>query len=131
MSIEKINPAGLHEPEGYAHVVVAEATRRVYVAGQVGVKPDGEVVGADLASQTSQALENVRLALAAAGAGWEHVAKLMIYIVDFDETKMAEFGAGMGAAVESGMTPTAATLVGVQALFRPDVLVEIEAVAEI
>jgi enamine deaminase RidA (YjgF/YER057c/UK114 family) len=131
MAIEKINPPGLHEPEGYTHVVVAEATRRVYIAGQVGVGVDDAVVGTDLASQTSQALENVRLALDAAGAGWEHVAKLMIYIVDFDETKMAEFGAGMGPAVESGMTPTAATLVGVQALFRPDVLVEIEAIAEI
>ena len=131
MGIDKMNPAGLHEPEGYVHVVVAEATRRVYVAGQVGVGTDDAVVGTDLTSQTAQALENVRLALAAAGAGWEHVAKLMIYIVDYDETKMAAFGAGMGVAIDAGMTPTAATLVGVQALFRPDVLVEIEAIAEI
>jgi enamine deaminase RidA (YjgF/YER057c/UK114 family) len=131
MSIEKINPPGLHEPEGYTHVVVAKETTRVYVAGQVGVGPDGAVVGTDLTSQTAQALENVRLALGAAGAGWEHVVKLTIYIVDFDQDKMAEFGAGMGPAVESGMTPTAATLVGVQALFRPDVLVEIEAIAEL
>ena len=131
MGIEKIHPNGLHEPEGYTHVVVAEATTRVYVAGQVGVGTDGAVVGDDLTSQTAQALENVRIALAAVGAGWEHVVKLMIYIVDFDESKMAEFGAGMGPAVDAGMTPTAATLVGVQALFRPDVLVEIEAIAEI
>jgi len=131
MCIEKINPAGLHEPEGYTHVVVAKQTTRVYVAGQVGVGPDDAVVGTDLASQTSQAFENVRLALAAAGAGWEHVVKLTIYIVDFDEAKMAEFGAGMGAAMEAGMTPTAATLVGVQALYRPDLLVEIEAIAEL
>lgn len=131
MSIEKINPSGLHDPEGYTHVVVAQATTRVYVAGQVGVGTDDAVVGTDLTSQTSQALENVRIALAAAGAGWEHVVKLVIYIVDFDETKMAEFGAGMGAAMEAGMTPTAATLVGVQALYRPDLLIEIEAIAEV
>lgn len=131
MSIEKINPAGLHEPEGYTHVVVAQAAKRVYVAGQVGVGTDDAVVGADLSSQTSQAFENVRVALAAAGAGWEHVVKLNIYIVDFDEAKMGEFGAGMGTAMEAGMTPTAATLVGVQALYRPDLLVEIEAIAEV
>ena len=70
MAIEKINPAGLHEPEGYTQVVVATGTKRVYVAGQVGVKAEGGVAGTDLASQTSQAFENVRLALAAAGAGW-------------------------------------------------------------
>lgn len=131
MSIEKINPAGLHEPEGYTHVAVAQGTTRVYIAGQVGLGADDTVVGADLTSQTSQAFENVRLALAAAGAGWEHVVKLTIYVVDFDEAKMAEFGAGMGAAMEAGMTPTAATLVGVQALYRPDLLVEIEAIAEL
>ena len=131
MSIEKINPAGLHEPEGYTHVVVAQATKRVYVAGQVGVGTDDAVVGVDLSSQTSQAFENVRVALAAAGAGWEHVVKLTIYVVDFDEAKMGEFGEGMGAAMEAGMTPTAATLVGVQALYRPDLLVEIEAIAEV
>lgn len=131
MSIDKINPEGLHDPEGYTHVAVAEGTKRVYIAGQVGVGTDDAVVGTDLASQTAQAFENVRIALAAVGAGWEHVVKLTIYVVDFDEAKAGEFGAGMGAAMERGLTPTAATLVGVQALYRPDLLVEIEAIAEL
>jgi len=131
MGIGKINPEGLHTPQGYTHVAVAEGTRRVYVAGQVGVGTDDAVVGADLASQTSKAFENVGIALVAAGAGWEHVVKLTIYVVDFDQTKMGAFGAGMGRAVEQGLTPTATTLVGVQALYRPDILVEIEAIAEV
>ena len=131
MSVQKINPDGLHEPEGYTHVAVAQGTRRVYLSGQVGVGADDAVVGADLTSQTAQAFANVEIALASAGAGWDDVAKLTIYIVDFDEAKMGEFAAGMGAAIESGMTPTAATLIGVQALYRPDILVEIEAIAEI
>ena len=131
MAIHKINPEGLHEPEGYANVVVAEGTRRVYVAGQVGVGVDDIVVGTDLTSQTARAFENVGIALAAAGAGWEHVVQLTIYVVDLDESKMGEFGAGMGQVMEQGMTPTAATLVGVQALYRPDTLVEVEAIAEV
>lgn len=131
MTIHKINPGDLHEPEGYVHVAVAEGTRRVYVAGQVGVDTRDQVVGDDLASQTSQALENLRIALDAAGAGWEHVVKLTFYIVGYDVSMMDAFGAGMGNAVEQGMTPTAATLVGVQALYRPDLLIEIEAIAEI
>lgn len=131
MTVEKINPEGLHEPEGYAHVAVAEGTKRVYIAGQVGVGVDDNVVGTDLTSQTAQAFENVRIALDAAGAGWEHVVKLNIFVVGIDEAKMGEFGAGMGQAMEDGMTPTAATLIGVQALYRPDILVEIEAIAEV
>lgn len=131
MTIEKINPAGLAEPAGYTHIAVAEGTKRIYVAGQIGVGPDDQVVGDDLTSQTAQALDNIRVALAAAGASWDDVAKLTIYVVDYDESKMEALGAGMGQAMEQGMTPTAATLVGVQALFRADVLVEIEAIAEI
>jgi enamine deaminase RidA (YjgF/YER057c/UK114 family) len=49
-TIEKINPEGLAEPEGYTQVVVAQATKRVYIAGQVGVSTDHVVVGADLTS---------------------------------------------------------------------------------
>lgn len=131
MTIEKINPEGLAEPAGYTHVAVARGTRRIYVAGQIGVDADDQVVSDDLASQTAQALDNMRVALAAAGAGWDDVAKLTIYVVDYDESKMEALGAGMGQAMQQGMTPTAATLVGVQALFRADVLVEIEAIAEV
>jgi enamine deaminase RidA (YjgF/YER057c/UK114 family) len=112
-------------------VVVAQATKRVYIAGQVGVGTDHVVVGTDLTSQAARAFENVGIALEAAGAGWEHVAKWTGYIVDLDEAKMGEFFAGMGQAMERGLTPTAATLIGVQALYQPDLLIEIAAIAEI
>ena len=46
MSTEKINPPELVEPAGYAHVVVATGTRRVYVAGQTGIGSDGAGVEA-------------------------------------------------------------------------------------
>jgi enamine deaminase RidA (YjgF/YER057c/UK114 family) len=81
--------------------------------------------------QAARAFENVGIALEAAGAGWEHVVKWTGYIVDLDEAKMGEFFAGMGQAMERGLTPTAATLIGVQALYQPDLLIEIEAIAEI
>ena len=82
-------------------------------------------------SQTAQAFENVGIALASAGSGWEHVVKLTICVVDFDEAKMVEFAAGLGQGMERGLTPTAATLIGVQTLYRTDILVEIEAIAEV
>ena len=131
MAVEKINPAGLHEPEGYTQVVVAQGTKRVYIAGQIGVGTDHVVVGPAVASQTAKAFENLGVALEAAGASWEHVVKWTGYIVDLDEAKLGEFFAGIGQAAEQGLVPTAATLIGVQALYMPDLLVEIEAIAEI
>jgi enamine deaminase RidA (YjgF/YER057c/UK114 family) len=131
MSIEKINPSALAEPQGYAHVAIAEGTRRVYLAGQVGVGPDGAVVGADLTSQTAQAFRNVATALDAAGATWDAVAKMTIYIVDYGHDKGAEFFAGVAQVFDGGMPTTAATLIGVQSLYQPDLLIEIDATAEI
>jgi enamine deaminase RidA (YjgF/YER057c/UK114 family) len=130
-AIEKINPAGLHEPEGYTQVVVAQETKRVYIAGQIGVDTDHVVVGPDLASQTAKAFENLGIALEAAGASWEHVVKWTGYFVGLDEAKLGEFFAGIGQAAERGLVSTAATLIGVQALYLPELLVEIEAIAEV
>lgn len=131
MTIQKIDPDGLAEPAGYAHVTVADGTRRVYIAGQVGVGPDGAVVGADLTSQTAQAFENVATALGAAGAGWDDVAKMTIYIVDYGHEQGEQFFAGVGRVFPDGMPTTAATLIGVQSLYQPDLLIEIEVIAEI
>ncbi len=103
----------------------------MYIAGQIGVDTDHVVVGSDLASQTARAFENLGIALEAAGAGWEHVVKWTGYVVGLDEAKMGEFFAGIGQAAERGLVPTAATLIGVQALYQPDLLVEIEAIAEV
>jgi enamine deaminase RidA (YjgF/YER057c/UK114 family) len=131
MSITKINPPDLSEPVGYSHVVVATGTTRVYVAGQTGVGPDGAVVGDDLASQTAQALRNVGTALAAAGAGWDDVAKMAILVVGYEPSMAEALFAGVGEVFGDEMPTAATTLHGVQSLFEPDHLVEIEAIAEL
>ena len=131
MSITKINPPDLSEPVGYSHVVVATGTTRVYVAGQTGVGPDGAVVGDDLASQTAQALRNVGTALAAAGAGWDDVAKMAILVVGYEPSMAEALFAGVGLVFGDEMPTAAITLHGVQSLFEPDHLVEIEAIAEL
>lgn len=130
MSIEKINPPDLAEPMGYSQVVVATGTTRVYVAGQTGVGPDGVVVGPDLASQTSQALRNVTSALEAGGATWADVAKMTILIVGYEPNMGGALFAGMSDAFGGEVPTPATTLHGVQSLFRPELLVEIEVVAE-
>lgn len=131
MSIQKFNVPELAEPAGYHHVVVAERSRTVYLAGQVGVDADGAVVGPDLAAQTAQAFRNVGTALDAAGATWDDVVKMVIYIVDYDADKAQQFFAGLGEAFAGGAPTTAATLIGVQSLYEPRFLIELDVTAEI
>ena len=53
--------------------MVSGPVRTIYVGGQDAVDADGNVVGVgDLAAQTAQILRNIKVALAAAGAGPEH-----------------------------------------------------------
>jgi enamine deaminase RidA (YjgF/YER057c/UK114 family) len=128
-SITTINPDGLAPLPGPAHVVVAEGGRTVFVSGQTGVDLDGKVVGSDHRSQSLQALRNLEVALAAAGASMENVVRLGIYIADYSDEAL---GAFVDAALEVGNgslpSPTS-TLLGVASLWQPDVLVEVDAIA--
>jgi enamine deaminase RidA (YjgF/YER057c/UK114 family) len=132
MPVELMNPDGLPKPEMYAQVGIATGTRTVYVAGQVARDSEGNPVGTgDLAAQVEQAFVNVATAIGAAGAGFDDIAKLTIYVVDWTPGKMAAFGAGaMRAAARLGVNPVRpVTMIGVSCLAEPDLLVEIEAVA--
>ena len=67
-----LNPKTLAPPPGYTYVVETTGPgRTVYLAGQLGLDLDNKLVGApgDFGAQCTQAFENLRLALAAVGAG--------------------------------------------------------------
>lgn len=80
-----INPSTMSKPPGYTHVVEATGPGRiVYIAGQLGLTLDGKLAGppGDFRAQATQAFENLKNALAAVGAGFEHVVKLNNYLTD-------------------------------------------------
>ena len=132
MSVELLNPPGLPQPEHYRQLAVASGSRTVYLAGQVARTGDGQPVGAgDLAAQVEQAYLNVATALAAVGGSFDDVAKLTLYIVDWNGEQLAALGAGVArAAARLGVDPVKpVTLLGVASLGEPDLLVEVEAVA--
>ena len=84
MAIERINPPTLSKPTGYTQVVRATGSRTIFLAGQVSADADGKVVGVgDFAAQAQQVFANLKSALAAAGAGFEHVVKTTTYIVNY------------------------------------------------
>lgn len=128
--LQFLNPSDLPPPPGYTQAVVARAGRTVYVAGQVALDRDGRLIGdGDFLAQCRQSFANVGRALAAGGAGFSQVVKLTTFVTDM--SALGHFRTArdevLGPAI--GTPPPASTLVQVQRLFRPEFLVEIEAVA--
>ena len=122
-----LTPATLSPPFGYSHVVEAPAGTMVYISGQVPLDAEGHLVGeGDFAAQTRQVFENLTHALEAAGATWSDVVKLDYFLRDV--TQLAAVRAIRDDYVDTEHPP-ASTLVEVSGLFRPDVLVEIQATA--
>ena len=127
MTKQALNPDGLPAPVGpYSNVVTTGPGRLVFVAGQIAFDANGELVGAgDIAAQTRQVMENIRLALEAAGATFADVVRVVNYITDVDL-----FGEMAAVRMEYLVEPyPASTLVEVSALLFPEVLIEIEAIA--
>jgi enamine deaminase RidA (YjgF/YER057c/UK114 family) len=121
------NPTGLSKPPGYTHVVeITGPARVVYIAGQLGLDKEGKAVG-DFRAQTTQAFENLKIALAAAGAGFEHVVKINNYLVDI-AANILTFREVRDRYLNTA-APPASTAVGVPGLARPGALFEIEAIA--
>ncbi|GAB11226.1 hypothetical protein GOARA_065_00190 [Gordonia araii NBRC 100433] len=132
MSIQLINPPTLPQPEVYAQVAVAEGSKLVFISGQVARDAGGAPVGTgDLAAQVEQAYSNVNAAVTAAGGTFADIAKLTVYVVDWEPAKMQYLAEGaMRAAQREGFDIVRPiTLLGVSALGEPDMLVEVEAVA--
>ena len=120
---------GLLHNASFSQVVAGTGRRIVCTAGQVSIDERGTLVGAgDLGEQTAQAMRNVGLALAAAGATYADIVKITTYVVNYKPEHRAIIGLARAPFFSNGMPP-ASTLVGVTALALPDWLVEIEAVA--
>src|SRR5258708_9922270 len=71
-----INPPTLSAPPGYTHVVEVTGGRTIYIAGQIALDRNGQVVGAgDFHAQAEQVFKNLQAALAAVAADFTHVVK--------------------------------------------------------
>lgn len=121
-----IDPPRLHQPMGYTHVVQAGPGRTIYVSGQIALDAQGQLVGeGDLGAQTRQVFRNLTEALAGARAGLRDVVKLTIFLTDV--SRIQDFRDARNEFMSAPLP--SASLVQVAALARPDLLIEIEAVA--
>jgi enamine deaminase RidA (YjgF/YER057c/UK114 family) len=115
----------------YSLGISVRAGKLVYVAGQVGVDSNDNLVGkGDAAAQTRQALENIGHVLAAAGAGFSDVVEFTTYVVGRSSVQGYLDGRGevYPTIYPNGEFPTN-TLLVVAGLVNEDLLVEIKAVA--
>lgn len=125
-----MNPAGVAPPirPYYSNCVkVAAGSSLLFLSGQVGIDPAGRIVGPDAASQTKQAIENLRVMLAANGATLDDVVRVTVYVTDmrhFEEIAAVR----LQAFPKNGPS---STIIEVRALALPELLIEIDAVAVI
>jgi enamine deaminase RidA (YjgF/YER057c/UK114 family) len=128
MKATHLQPAGLPSNPAFAQGVSVEGpARTIYVGGQNGMGADGTIAGNDTGSQTRQALENVGLVLAEAGAELTDIVHWRIALVQgaSPEAGFAAFQEVWGARGD----PPAISVDVVAGLANPSFLVEITAVA--
>lgn len=130
MPHKRSNPDTNYAPTGFSHVVEATGSRIIYVSGQTPVNQAGEVVGeGDLAAQAEQVYRNIQNCLAAHGATFADVTKTTTLVVNYKPADRPIIGEVRNRFY--GEELPASTLIGVQALARPEFMIEIEAVAVI
>jgi enamine deaminase RidA (YjgF/YER057c/UK114 family) len=131
MSVAYLNPDGLHKNPAFSQVVVTSGpARTVYVGGQNAVDAAGAIVGTgEMHLQAEQVASNLRVALASADAGIEHVVKWTVYVLQGQPV-----GPAMGAFQKVFgplQNPPVISVLFVAGLAHPDFLLEVEAVAVI
>lgn len=123
-----VNPKGLYDPtpNGYSTAVIVPAGARVaYISGQGG-QDDTGALSPDFAVQVRQAYANLQVALKALDARPDQVAKLTIFVVDHDMSKLDVLTRYVRETF--GETLPAQTLVPVPRLAIDPMLFEVEAV---
>ena len=128
MAKQSLNPEGLPKTFGpFVQLTTAElGGKLVFLSGAVAFDEAGKVVGeGDIVAQTRRIMENMKIALDAAGADFGDVVKITNYVTDAsDYPKVAP------VREEYLNEPyPASTLIEVQSLIYPELLIEIEAIA--
>jgi 2-iminobutanoate/2-iminopropanoate deaminase len=126
---ESTNPPSLPPPAGYSQVVRVSGGTTIYIAGQVSWDEDGNLVGAgDFEAQTRQVFHNLTAALAAFDAALSDLVKIGIFVVDHDSSKLQTIRT-VRDEFFGDITPPASTLLGVEGLAVPDLMIEIDGIA--
>ena len=126
MAREIIQPVSVHSTAGVGYSHVAKAGDTVYIAGQIALDVDGNLVGkGDIEAQTHQVYANLQAIIEELGGSLEDIVKLTTYLTD--RSHLEAFRRVRNRFFRVPFPPN--TLLFVSGLAHPDYLVEIEAVA--
>lgn len=123
--IQRLNPPGMQDPGNrYTHVI--KAGNLVFIAGQTSVDADGNIVGeGDITAQTHQVYANLKTAVESVGGVVSDIVKTTTYLVDREHLP----GIRSARGEFFGTTLPTSTLLIVAGLARPELLIEVEAIA--
>lgn len=127
MTPRVLQPAGWPRPPGYANGIVAEGTV-IVLAGQIGWDASGRMADG-LSAQIGQALANIAVLLAEAGAEPRHLVRLTWYVTDMRAWREQQPAIGAAYRAAIGKHFPTMSVIGVSQLVEPEALVEIEATA--
>ena len=129
MAVERVNPAGLGRPSGFSHAVAVTGTRMVFLAGQTGYGADGGIVAGGVVEQFERALQNLLVALAAAGGQAADLASLTIYVTSIEDYRAHAREIGAVWREQAGTDYPAMAAVQVSRLWDPAAAVELQGIA--
>lgn len=116
------------QPDPYAPYLLSQAIKTgpfVFVSGQAGYDDNGQIVKGGFAAQGEQAFMNLKRALTAAGSSLDKVVKVTIFVTD-----MGQFNHVVDLRRKHFSVPYPAdSIVEIKALYTPDAMIEIEAIA--
>ncbi|MFK7770703.1 MAG: RidA family protein [Saprospiraceae bacterium] len=133
MKRETINPKSLFDSRqyGFSQIVVSNPGKMIFISGQVAWDEELNIVGEnDLAKQTQKSLDNLEIAIKAAGGTLENIVMLRIYIVNYQK----EDGAIINQILKGNfgtINPPASSWISVKGLANEKFMIEIEAQAVI
>ncbi|SDI18469.1 RidA family protein [Paraburkholderia phenazinium] len=127
--VDAFNPPDVWPPFGAFSMAVIQGDGQIaHLKGQVSLDRQGQLVGHnDMRAQTRQTLENIRAVLEAMGGQMADVLSLVHYTTDIDAFMAAS---DIRKACFAAPYPVTTT-VQVERLYRPELMIEITAVAEI
>jgi len=125
-SVSRRNPATMWDMAslGFSHISVAEPGRLAVLSGQIAATPDSEHVPEDLAGQARLATANLAAALKDLNASVQDVVMLRVYVVNATSEAFGQAVAPLRELL--GHEMPSITTIGVQALYKPEIKVEIE-----
>ena len=127
MNSQQINPWTWQDQFGFSQAWRVDGAQSiVFVSGQGPISPEGELVGeGDFEAQTRQVFENLQAVLSAAGASFDAIMKITVYLTDIGTLR--DFGR-IKAEFIPGEQP-ASTALEVSSLALPGMMIEVEAIA--